>query len=324
MGGRGGTGLPMRTKGETIMKKRFLRTIALAMLLALVVGATGALAENFGYLSPDSDIAGLDLKENSKATMVAGQKMEFGVVAKAGRIISCTSSDKKVATVSSKGVVTARKAGKAKITFNTKKGLKKYVLTLTVMNKPKIANSLLYIEDRYVRLELVNVPDNYEVIRVTSGKPSVIMAESEGSQWVQPKKAGKSKITVELMIDGNPLTLFRTIAVENAPNAVKSLTFNGKKVDLTKEYHKTHYEHLDFDLTKATVNLKPASGWKISKIKGHYTDADTDKYIKSFAVSNNTQFKVPTKYNGFVTYTLKNTKTGKTFDYVVQVLRIGE
>ena len=85
----------------------------------------------------------------TKKTIYIGKKYTLKLLNKKGKTITATkakwsSSNKKIATVNKKGVVTGKKAGKAKITA-TYKG-KKYVATITVkstvsVNKTKITLS---------------------------------------------------------------------------------------------------------------------------------------------------------------------------------------
>ena len=80
------------------------------------------------------DAKGVKLKEGKSKTLKAGRKLALHATvnpAKVKTTLTWTSSDNKVATVSQKGVVTARKAGKAVITVRTKNG-KAAKITITV------------------------------------------------------------------------------------------------------------------------------------------------------------------------------------------------
>ena len=74
-------------------------------------------------------IAGLTSKVTLKAKEKLTLKPEVLPVTSVQKI-TYISSNKKVATVSKKGVITAKKAGKTKITVRS--GAKKYVITVTV------------------------------------------------------------------------------------------------------------------------------------------------------------------------------------------------
>lgn len=80
------------------------------------------------------DAKGVKLKEGKRKILKLGKKLTLHATvnpAKVKTTLTWTSSDKAVATVSQKGVVTARKAGKAVITVRTKNG-KAAKITITV------------------------------------------------------------------------------------------------------------------------------------------------------------------------------------------------
>lgn len=103
------------------------------------------------------------------------------------------SSNKKIATVSSKGVVKGKKAGKVKITVTSKSNKKqKKSLTIIVKNQlvvtaPKNAKATLYVGDS-MKVE-TNIAAKFE-----SSKTSVATVSSTGN--VVAKKDGTAKITV--------------------------------------------------------------------------------------------------------------------------------
>lgn len=113
----------------------FKKTCALVLTLALSISALS--------VAPDADAAAKKPKKitlnASKKTLTAGQKFTLKVKkvkpAKANKKVTWKSSKKSVATVSSKGVVKAKKAGKATITATSKKNKKvKATCKITVKN----------------------------------------------------------------------------------------------------------------------------------------------------------------------------------------------
>ena len=70
----------------------------------------------------------------TKATLYVGGKLKLSVIKTSGKI-TWTSSNKKVAVINAKGLVTAKKAGKAKLT--AKIGKTKLTCTLTVKKRPQ-------------------------------------------------------------------------------------------------------------------------------------------------------------------------------------------
>lgn len=83
----------------------------------------------------DSDSAKTPKLSKKSVTLTVGSKVTLKVKNASGKI-TWSSSNKKVAPVSSKGVVTAKKAGKATITAKTTKG-KKLTCKVTVKSKKK-------------------------------------------------------------------------------------------------------------------------------------------------------------------------------------------
>jgi uncharacterized protein YjdB len=104
-----------------------------------------------------------------------------------------TSSNKKIATVSSKGVVKGKKAGKVKITITSKSNKKqKKTVTITVKNQlvitaPENSSANLYVGDT-VKIK-TNLSSKY-----TSSNTDVATVNSSGK--VTAKSAGTAKITV--------------------------------------------------------------------------------------------------------------------------------
>jgi len=83
------------------------------------------------------DVKSVKLKEGKAKTLKVGKKLTLHAIISPSKVktkLTWTSSDKKVATVSSKGVVKAIKPGEAKITVTTANG-KKATITITVKKK---------------------------------------------------------------------------------------------------------------------------------------------------------------------------------------------
>lgn len=122
----------MKIHAKKIMKQVLL--FAVAVTLVLTLGATSTFAAT---KKPKS----IKVKPKS-ITLIVGKKSKICVKSvkpkKASKAVKYKSSNKKVATVSSKGTVTAKKAGKATITVTSKKNKKaKAKVKVTVKAKPK-------------------------------------------------------------------------------------------------------------------------------------------------------------------------------------------
>ncbi len=126
----------MKVKTKFIMKQVLLFAVALTLVMTL--GVTNSFAAS---KKPKS----IKVKPTS-ITLVVGKKSKIKVKSvkpkKASKAVKYKSSNKKVATVSSKGTVTAKKAGKATITVTSKKNKKaKAKVKVTVKAKPKKAST---------------------------------------------------------------------------------------------------------------------------------------------------------------------------------------
>ena len=122
----------MKSNIKAIMKK------AVIFALVLVMGFTFDAADVFAASKKPKKI----YVTPTKKTLTVGKKVKIKVKAvkpkKASKSVKYKSSNKKIATVSSKGVVTAKKAGKATITVTSKKNKKaKAKVKITVKAKPK-------------------------------------------------------------------------------------------------------------------------------------------------------------------------------------------
>ena len=98
----------------------------------------------------------LTLEEGESATLkVTGSK----------KPIKWSSSDKKVATVTNKGKVTAKKAGNCKIT--AKAGSKKYICKLKVIKKDNKPAADTTDTEKITIKELIIKENNKEIVKIT-------------------------------------------------------------------------------------------------------------------------------------------------------------
>lgn len=146
------------TEGAIKMKKRIIKTVTcLSMSAVLVISGVFTNASDMSAASKAKKI----IMNKSALTMKTGETFKLKVKkvnpANLGKAVSYSSSKKSVAVVSVKGVVKAKKAGKANITVTSKKN--KAVKT-TVTVKVKKADTGNTIEP-----DIVNTP-------VPSGTPA--------------------------------------------------------------------------------------------------------------------------------------------------------
>ena len=150
-----------------------------------------------------------------KAVLIKGKKLRLTPVllpVTSVENITFTSSNKKVAAVTSKGVIQALRAGKARITVRA--GKKKVQITVTV---PKTATKKItgvpaaakLVKGKKYRLKPVLVPKNSDdTIKFRSSNSSVVSVDNKG--YMRARKRGKAfiyvtagKITVRCLVTVN-------------------------------------------------------------------------------------------------------------------------
>lgn len=193
------------------------------------------------------------------------------------------------------------------------------------MAEVKILTETLYAKCGDYHMQLKDLPDSaWGTLQVKSSDPRIIAVKNSASCWLTPRKKGTAKITVDYEVDGQAYSVSVKFTVENYPNPIKSFAFNGKKVSLKGE-KRIRYDHWFDDEEKAVIrlNVVPADGWKIAKIKAYTYPAYKSGAHKSLRVKNNGAFTVKKNYEAVVTYMMKNTK-GAKFNYTINLWRAGE
>lgn len=122
--------------------------------------------------------------------------------ANASKAVTYKSSNKKIATVSSKGVVTGKKAGKVNITVTSKKNKKvKKVVKITVKNlkpnsvKVSAVKATVVVGKTNTLKAAVKPAGVYCPVKWTSSNKAVVTVSSNGK--VTAKKTGTATITVK-------------------------------------------------------------------------------------------------------------------------------
>ena len=167
-------------------------------------------------------------KKTAKQTMNAGTKLtikaKFGKKAISYKKIKFSTSKKAVATVSKKGVISAKKPGKAVITLKYKHTNKKTYITkikVTVVQpvkSVKLDKSTLTMTERDKKVLTATVlPSNATNKSVTwkSSAPSIV---SVTSGTVIAKKAGKAVVTVTTNQGGKTATCTITVKKKEGNN----------------------------------------------------------------------------------------------------------
>lgn len=207
--------------------KKFTKTTAVALALALSL-SLGAGVEADAAAKVKKVAVTADAISKKTVTIAKGKKKQLTVkingkaikVKKNSKNVTFKSSNSKIASVSKKGLVSAKKTGTAKVTITSKKNKKKKVtikvkVVKTAVKKvtAKIDKATLNVgEKATVTYKLTKKP-SFKKVSITSNKPAVASVTKKGV--VTAKAAGTAKITVKAL-DGSNKKASVTVTV-NAP-----------------------------------------------------------------------------------------------------------
>ena len=192
--------------------------------------------------------------------------------------------------------------------------------------KASIITEKLYSYSGDYLIELKNWTYDEEIISVTSSNSKVLKVPDKQYRWVKVRAAGKAKITIKYKLDDVTYTTSATFTVVKYASPIKRLRMDRRDVSLQGNGKVSHdyWPDVDEAKVKVTINLIPASGWTISRIKAYQYNAYEDSDVHyALTVKNNRRFTVKRDYEAVVTYVLKN-KKGDYFNYTITVCRPGE
>ncbi len=196
------------------LKKQFASVLTAAAVLGAtpalpmsVVNAAGDTADQLATVTTPTKKTTKKAKTTSAKVTVKVTKTKLSKTVYAFQKVTLSlkgaknfkSSNKKVATVSAKGVVTFKKAGKVKITF--KKGAKKYTVTLTAkkatltLSKSKVtvkAKKTYTVKAKTVK-PANTVKWSTKNKKVATVKNGVITGKKKGTTYVYAKANGLTK-----------------------------------------------------------------------------------------------------------------------------------
>ncbi len=192
--------------------------------------------------------------------------------------------------------------------------------------KASIITEKLYSYSGMYLIQLKNWTYDEEIISVKSNNSKVLKVIDKQFWRVEVKAAGKAKITIRYKLNDVDYTTSATFTVVKYPSPIKRLSVDGKAVSL-KGNDRVAYDYwpeVDEAKVNVTINMIPASGWTISRIKAYQYNAYKNSNVHyALTVKNNRRFTVKRNYEAVVTYVLKN-KSGDTFKYTITVRRPGE
>lgn len=209
------------------MKSKKLKTLAVAVVLSLTVGAVPTVTgTEIPMITTTVEAAAkkVSLKAYNKK-VYAGRSGKIKVKSTRGAKLSYKTSNKKIATVNSKGVITGKSAGTAKITITAKKSkyktVKKNITVKVVKQNQKITASsqTLALGQRKNLSAKAKTSLTYK-----SSNPKIVTVDKKGN--MKALKAGSVKITVYAKTSGvyNKASKTVTVKVGNKATAAKPVT----------------------------------------------------------------------------------------------------
>ena len=197
------------------MKSKKLKTLAVAVVLSLTVGAVPPVTgTEIPMITTSVEAAAkkVSLKASNKK-VYAGRIVKINAKATKGAKLSYKTSNKKIATVNSRGVVTGKKAGTVKITITAKKSkyktVKKTITVKVVKQNQSISarNMGLTTGQRKNLGAKARTPMTYK-----SSNPKVVTVDKKGN--LKALRPGTAKIKVYAKATGTFNKASRTITVK--------------------------------------------------------------------------------------------------------------
>lgn len=219
------------------MKKRRLKALAVALALTVTLSPMATTKGVSGGPTITTTVEAatkkLSLKVGNKKAYV-GKTTKISAKATKGAKLSYKTSNKKIATVSSKGVITGKKAGTVKITITAKKSKYKTVKkTITV----KVYRQNQKITASNVKLttgQRKNLGAKARTrLAYKSSNPKVVTVDKKGN--LTAKKTGTAKITVTAPANNTYNKASRTITVTVVKKSIPKQTESVKPTQPPKQ-----------------------------------------------------------------------------------------
>ena len=219
------------------MKYKKLKTLTAVIVLTLSMGIMPSVPSTVNIPAVTTTVEAasrkLSLKASNKKAYV-GKNTKISAKATKGAKLSYKTSNKKIATVSSKGVITGKKAGTVKITIMAKKSKYKTVKkTITVKvyrqnQKVTASNVKLTTGQRKNLGAKARTRLSYK-----SSNPKVVTVDKKGN--LTAKKTGTAKITVTALANNTYNKASRTITVTVVKKSIPKQTESVKPTQPPKQ-----------------------------------------------------------------------------------------
>ena len=219
------------------MKYKKLKTLTAVIVLTLSMGIMPSVPSTVNIPAVTTTVEAasrkLSLKASNKKAYV-GKNTKISAKATKGTKLSYKTSNKKIATVSSKGVITGKKAGTVKITITAKKSkyktVKKTITVKVYRQKQKITASNVKLTTGQRR----NLGAKARTrLSYKSSNPKVVTVDKKGN--LTAKKTGTAKITVTALANNTYNKASRTITVTVVKKFIPKQTESVKPIQPPKQ-----------------------------------------------------------------------------------------
>ena len=208
------------------MKNNKLKALAVAMVLTMSAGmipTTAGIEVPALTTTVEATAKKITLKASSKK-VYAGKTVKINAKATKGAKLSYKTSNKKIATVNSKGVITGKSAGTAKITITAKKSKYKTVKKTITVKVVKQNQSIAVVNQNLTAGQNKNLGAKAKTgLTYKSSNTKIVTVDKKGN--LKALKVGTAKITVSAKTSGIYNKASKTIIIKVVNKApVKPVT----------------------------------------------------------------------------------------------------
>ncbi len=247
------------------MRKKLCRSIAVAAAAAMAVTAVPLPAQAAKAAKVKLSV--------SNCVLSLGDKIDLDIVGAKEAGGKYTTANKKVASVTKKGVVTAKKTGNTKITW--KRGTKKYTCKVKVVKAPVLSKSKVTLEEgKSIKVSVKNYGNKKLSVKWSSSDEGV--AKVSGGK-ITGISAGEA--TIQAKMKGYKKTWKKSIKVTVQKSGGQEKPPVGE--DIYKGYHMVWEDQFNGSaLNKDDWNIElHEPGWVNNELQ-EYTDSEKNIYIE--------------------------------------------